>query len=95
MKRLIACILLLCLLLGCAKIVRKTPVDKRFTAAHSEIESYMMIIPNGNGGMQLVPMVHTVRKPERYEILYQIEYDDGTTIERWETVDRQTYESED
>lgn len=76
-------------LIGCTKIIRKTPIDYRFTPAHSETETYFIICP-----YSMIPMVRSVYKQDKFEILYQVEYEDGKIRNRWETVDRATYEQE-
>lgn len=85
-------LLILAVVAGCAKEVSRTPIDKRFIPAHSETQAYIQMLPNGRGGMIAQPMVRTIHKPDCYQILYSIEYDDGKTFEEWITVSKGLYE---
>lgn len=84
-------LLILAVMTGCAKEVRRTQIDKRFIPAHSETQSYVIMLPNGRGGMRAQPMVRTIHKPDSYQILYLIEYENGKTHEKWVTVSKETY----
>ena len=87
-----ALLLILAVMAGCAKEVSRTPIDKRFIPAHSETRSYIQMLPNGRGGMRAQPMIQTVHKPDCYQVLYLIEYDNGHSTEEWITVSKETYE---
>lgn len=87
-----ALLLILAAMAGCAKEVSRTPIDKRFITAHSETQSYIQMLPNGRGGTRAQPMVRTIHKPDCYQILYSIEYDNGKTFEEWITVSKELYE---
>ena len=74
----IAAILLsvMLLLAGCAhkNVVDKEPLDVCFTPAHSQITYVPMLI-----GKNIIPMPHTYYYGERWDVLYLITYDDGST----------------
>ena len=84
-------LLILTVMTGCAKEISRTPIDKRFIPAHSEMWSYIQMLPNGKGGMRAQPMIRTVFRPDCYQVLYLIEYDNGKSSEIWETVSKETY----
>lgn len=92
MKRLII-LLSVCLMLGCANIIDKVPKDGRYTEAHTEIFTYIQLMPIGNGKFMFIPMTQSRYVGERYEILYEITYDNGKQTNRWETVTKQEYNS--
>ena len=87
-----ALLLILAVMAGCAKEVSRTPIDKRFIPAHSETQAYIQMLPNGRGGMRAQPMVRTIHKPDCYQILYSIEYDNCKTFVKWITVSKELYE---
>lgn len=84
-------LLILTVMTGCAKEISRTPIDKRFIPAHSEMYPYIQMFPNGKGGVRTQPMIRTVFKPDCYQVLYLIEYDNGKSSEIWETVSKETY----
>ena len=43
------------------------------------------------GEMVMVPEIRTVQHPEKFQILYRITYDNGTTADRWVDVSRDEY----
>lgn len=72
--------------------VKKTAIDSRYKAAYTEVVTdYQHKYSWYHGDFKLVPNVHSVTHPESYEILYLIEYDDGTTEEQWREVEYPTY----
>jgi hypothetical protein len=67
-------------------------MDCRYTAPYSEVVTdYQHKYSVLKGEFVLVPNIHTVTRPARYEILYLVSYDDGTTAEQWKEVDEATY----
>lgn len=89
---LVAIAVLLC---GCEKeIASKEAINTRFTPAHSEVETdytykYSWLQEN----FVLVPNVHTVTYPDKYEVEYLVTYIDGTTATKWEEVTESEYKS--
>ena len=74
--------------------VSSKAIDCRYTEAYTEIvteyeHKYSWI----KGDFVLVPNTHSEHRPAKYEILYLISYDDGTTDEQWKEVDKATYMS--
>lgn len=90
MKRLFF-ILIFVFALGCANIVDKVPKDRRYTEAHTEIYTTLQLMPLGNGNFMFLPMTYSRYVGEKYEILYEITYDNGHQSSRWETVDEQEF----
>lgn len=88
----IAAILLVVVILltGCThkNVVDKEPLDVCFTPAHSQITYVPMLI-----GKNIIPMPHTYYYGERWDVLYLITYDDGSTAKQWREVDQNTYEA--
>lgn len=73
-------------------VVKKTAIDSRYKAAYTEVVTdYQHKYSWYHGDFKLVPNVHSVTHPESYEILYLIEYDDGTTCEQWQAVEHSIY----
>lgn len=67
--------------------VRRTAIDRRYTAAYDSIEtSYRYKYDFWGGDFVLVPDVKTVHHDEKYEVLYRITYKDGSERDSWETV---------
>ncbi len=100
MKKIIAILTVLCLLValcGCIEVREETgrkAIDCRYTESYNDVVTdYQHKYSFLKGGFVLMPNVHTVTRPEKYEVLYQISYNNGTTEERWETVDKETYVS--
>ena len=92
MKKLLICIVLLTVLVGCRNVVDKEPKDRRYTAAHNEIFTNLMLLPQGNGQFIFVPVTQSHYIQDRYEILYEITYDDGYQTDKWETVTKSEYD---
>lgn len=90
MKKLIF-ILIFVFALGCANIVDKVPKERRYTESHTEIYTKMQLMPLGNGEFMFLPMTQSRYVPEKYEILYEITYDNGNQSSRWETVNEQEF----
>ena len=93
MKRIIAIMLILIIIpfiiLGCKseEIISQKPMELRFTPAHTEQETDMCIV-----GDYIFPVERTIAYPEKYEVRYNITYEDGSARTEWHTVDKETYE---
>lgn len=83
------------ILCGCEKdIVSKEAINTRFTAAHSEVVTdYQHKYSWWQGDFVLVPNVHTVTYPDKYEVEYIVTYADGTTSTVWEEVTEAEYKA--
>lgn len=77
------------LLTGCThkNVVDKEPLDVCFTPAHSETSSMWMWT-----GKSMIPIPITHYYDARWDVLYLITYDDGSTAKQWREVDQNTYE---
>lgn len=74
--------------------VRRTAIDRRYTAAYDSIEtSYRYKYDFWGGDFVLVPDVKTVHHDEKYEVLYRITYKDGSERNSWETVGEKEWEA--
>ena len=93
MKKIIAIMLILIIIpfiiLGCKseEIISQKPMELRFTPAHTEQETDMCIV-----GDYIFPVERTIAYPEKYEVRYNITYEDGSARTEWHTVDKETYE---
>lgn len=94
LKKLAFMPLLFCLT-GCTnEVVSEKPIDKRYTPPYTAIETnwkhkYSLL----KRGWSYYPVQETVMHKEEYEVLYQVKYDDGDTMEYWKTVTKKEYES--
>lgn len=101
MKKLIVLLLIITFIVfslgGCkdsVEIERKA-VDVRYSAACDKVETDYVYKYNWiEGEYILLPDTKTVHYDEKYEIRYNITYDDGSTSSEWQTVDKETYEKE-
>ena len=93
----ITIIILFAIIAGCGTVkteVARKVVDCRYTPPRSEVTTtYEHKYSWYKGDFILVPNVHTVHKPEKYEFLYSISYDDGSTAEVWQEVEKSEYMS--
>lgn len=88
-----ALILMAALLAGCAAETKRTPIDCRYTAAYSSTETeYRYQYDYMNDRWTYLPEFRTVHHPEAYEILYLVEYDDGSKRNLWVEVGQMDYE---
>lgn len=93
LKKLAFIPLLFCLT-GCTnEVVSEKPIDKRYTPPYTAIETnwkhkYSLL----KRGWSYCPVQETVMHKEEYEILYQVQYDDGDTMQYWKTVTKQEYD---
>lgn len=73
-------------------IIEKEVIDNRYTPERQEVVTdYKYEWSWWQGDFVLVPDVHTEIFPEKYEILYCVTYDDGTTKNLWEQVTKEQY----
>lgn len=99
MKKILSLLISIALMLtlcSCEPVeeIGRTPIDCRYTAAYTEVVTdYKHEYSWWKGDFVLVPDTHTKLHPEKYEILYSITYDDGSSREVWKEVDRSTYVS--
>lgn len=98
-KRIIPFLIILFALLsftGCTysiEITGKTPTGARYTPQHQEmVTDYEYKFNWWTGEFELLPNIHTETYSEKYEILYHIEYSDGTTNDCWEEVTKFEYD---
>lgn len=75
-----------------AEIISKKPIDKRFTAAHTETMIINRVVIVGKV-TTIQPMIIPVNKPDKYEIEYLIVYDDETEKTEWEEVEPTEFEN--
>ena len=79
-------------LTGCAEVVREYPIDSRYTISYTETKTMYTEKYNWHEDKYvLVPETYTVAHPEKYEILYQIEYDNGYECTEWREVTKKQY----
>ncbi len=96
MRRIIALIfvILFCfsVMTGCEQKeeVSRNIIDCRYTAAHDELVTTYIYIYSGKTPVP-IPQIYTVHHDEKYEILYRVTYNDGTTADKWESVTRAEY----
>lgn len=85
---------LITLLCGCGrKELTRRVVDCRYTEASERIETtYVYKYDFLGEGFRLMPKVSTVPVPEKYEVLYEITYDDGTVDQEWVEVEKAVFE---
>lgn len=95
MKRLVLILLTMLAFIGCVKEIKRTALDRQFIPEHTTTTSSFMLIPNGQGGFIYFPHMQTIHHADRYEILYEIEYDNGETKQRWKEVTKEQYEQFD
>lgn len=76
---------------GCANVVEEYPIDARYTESYIGIDTTYEMKWNGNTWSEM-PNTHTKAFPEKYEIEYRINYDDGSTKTEWREVARDEYE---
>lgn len=95
MKRFAAWILLAVLLLGlagCAEEISREAIDRRYIAPYDGVETdYVYKYDMWKGEFVMVPEIRTVHHNAKYQILYRITYDNGSTDERWVDVGEATY----
>ena len=95
MKKVILILLAMVMLFamcGCANVVEEHPIDARYTESYIGIDTTYEMKWNGETWSQM-PNTHTKVFPEKYEIQYRINYDDGSTKTEWREVARDEYEA--
>lgn len=76
---------------GCANVVEEYPIDARYTESYTGIDTTYEMKWNGDTWSEM-PNTHTKVFPEKYEIQYRINYDNGSTKTEWREVARDEYE---
>jgi hypothetical protein len=101
MKRIAAATAIVCIAVIVAAcganrtVVNETPIDVSYTPAHDSIETttkYVVDLLGDESLFKLMPDTHTVHYPDKYEIEYRREYDNGDTDTYWKEVERDEYE---
>ena len=92
--------LVLCLLLAlvvfvsCYETVSEKPIDSRYTAAYSAMETvYNYKYDWLYGDWRYLPEMRMVDHDEKYEIQYEITYSDGSVVKTWRSVSKEEYEA--
>lgn len=78
-----------------AEVVKEIPIDTRYTESHQEIRTdydYQFDLL-GEETFKLMPNMHTVIIPDKYEVQYRVYYDDCTNKTEWREVARDEYEA--
>lgn len=76
------------------KQIGEKPIDCRHTDAYIGIVTEYKYIYDifSEEGFKKVPYTYSKSFPEKWEICYEIEYDNGTTKTEWREVTQQEYE---
>lgn len=92
--------LVLCLLLtlvvfvSCYETVSEKPIDARYTAAYSAMETvYRYKYDLYHGDWRYLPEIEMVHHDEKYEIQYEVTYSDGSVVKTWRSVSKEEYEA--
>lgn len=76
------------------EVASSVPIDRRYTPPRDEIvTTYQYRYDWYNDELKMLPYVSTVHHNEKYEILYKITYDDGSTKKQWKSVSKTEYDS--
>lgn len=76
------------------EIIDTKPTDTKFTPSYESIETdYEYKWSWWDGDFKLMPNVHTVVYPDKYEVEYIVYYDNGNNIHEWRTVSKEEYET--
>ena len=67
--------------------VSREAIQTRYTSAHTEIRTQCIVI---GGNVSTIPIPH--RQEEKYEVQFQIVYDDGSSSKQWIEVTQSEYE---
>ena len=82
-------------LTGCepeAQVVRKEPIRGRYLPAHYETNTTLEHRYDAwNDEMVFVPITKTEYVDDTWEILYEIEFDDGAHAQAWQEVSEEEY----
>ena len=88
-------IMSLIILTGCtltAQVVRKEPIRGRYRPAHYETNTTIEHRYDAWGDEWLyIPVTKTEYVDEAWEILYDIEYDNGKCLQAWQEVSEEQY----
>ena len=93
MIKIIMVLIVSILLCGCASVTEEYPIDARYTESYQGIETtydYEFDLFSDNG-FKKMPNVHSTIVPEKYELQYKINYDNGATRAEWRTVTKDEY----
>lgn len=92
--------IILCFLLtlvafvGCYEMVSEKPIDTRYTAAYSAMETvYAYKYDWYHGDWMYLPELKMVQHDEKYEVQYEVAYSDGSVVKEWRTVSKAEYEA--
>ena len=97
MKKIISLIIaaiFLITLVACEKKLEasRDVIDCCYTPAHEEVVTeYEYKYDAWKGEYRLMPNTHTKKYNEKYELLYKITYDDGSSEEKWQEVTEKEY----
>jgi len=97
MKKIISLIIaaiFLIALVACEKKIEvsRDVIDCRYTPAHEEVVTeYEYKYDGWKGEYRLMPNTHTKKYNEKYELLYKITYDDGSSEKNWQEVTEKEY----
>ena len=96
MKKIIAVMLILALMLLCAcsprEEISRELIDYDFTPAHNETVTTYTTVPCGSSFVTL-PVTNTYHYDDKYELLYRVSYDDGSDAKIWEEVTEREYDN--
>ena len=67
--------------------VSREAIQTRYTSAHTEIRTQCIVI---GGNVSTIPIPH--HQDEKYEVQFQIVYDDGSSSMKWIEVTQSEYE---
>ena len=92
-KIIILLVIMLFVMCGCTKVkvVEEHPIDARYTESYKGIDTTYEMKWDGDTWAEM-PNTHSVVFPEKYEIQYRINYDNGSTKTEWREVARDEYE---
>ena len=87
-------VMTLVVFVGCYEMVSEKPIDARYTAAYSAMETvYGYKYDWLNGEFKYLPEIKMVNHDEKYEVKYEVSYSDGSVVEEWRTVSKAEYEA--
>ena len=90
-KIFVSIILAAVLLTGCGgedrTEVSREAIQTRYTSAHTEMRTQCIVI---GGNVSTIPIPH--HQDEKYEVQFQIVYDDGSSSLKWLEVTQSEYE---
>ena len=91
---LLCLVLTLVVLVGCYEMVSEKPIDARYTAAYSAMETvYGYRYDWWHGDWMYLPELKMVHHDEKYEVQYEVVYSDGSEVKEWRTVGKEEYDT--